>query len=87
MLPSGVGCQQVAIGKKSARWNRKLKGWWLLGGAIGFVATLLIAYRIALWFLMALIAVRLSIRDHFPPFSQGRRNIESRLTLKIRSSI
>ena len=32
------------------------KGLWLLGGPIGFVATLLIAYRIALWFLLALIA-------------------------------
>ena len=46
----------MIIGKKSAWWNRKLKGWWLLGGPIGFVATLLIAYRIALWLLISLIA-------------------------------
>jgi hypothetical protein len=27
---------KIILGKKSTWWNRQLKGWWVLGGPIGF---------------------------------------------------
>ena len=40
---------RVVIGKKSAWWNRQLKGWWRLGSIIGFAISILITSQIARW--------------------------------------
>jgi hypothetical protein len=45
---------RVVIGKKSAWWNRRLKGWWMWGSLIGFVISILIASQIARWLAVTL---------------------------------
>jgi hypothetical protein len=45
---------RVVIGKKSAWWNRQLKGWWTWGSLIGFAISLLIASQIARWLAITL---------------------------------
>lgn len=46
---------RIAIGKKQAWWNQRLKGWWTLGGAIGYAIGVLIASQIARWLPVALL--------------------------------
>jgi hypothetical protein len=45
---------RVVIGKKSAWWNRRLKGWRMRGSLIGFVISILIASQIARWLAVTL---------------------------------
>jgi len=45
---------RVVIGKKSAWWNRQLKGWWMGGSLIGFAISILITSQIARWLAITL---------------------------------
>ena len=49
---------RIAIGKKTAWWNRRLKGWWRpWGTVIGFAIAILITSQFARWIAIVMLAL------------------------------